>query len=475
VDVTGRAGLAPTGYGTGAGVGEVEGEGDPDLLLADLDGDRLWRNAGDGRFEHDPAALADGGRWSVTGSFFDLEPDGDLDLYLVRYVTLTPGVRCFAESTRRDYCGPAAYPPLPHRVLRNRGDGRFDDVSVESGIAATAAPGLGSIAIDSEADGRRDLYVANDGQPNLLWHNRGDGTLADEAPFAGVALSRDGLPLAGMGVDAGDADGDGDEDLFVTNLTGEVNSLYVNLGEGLFADRTAESGLAAPSLPWTGFGTAFVDADLDGWLDLVVVNGAVRLAHGSAGASRAEPAAGPAAAAAEAARHLRDLGQPGQLYRNRGGGRFASDEAAAGPLGEIAVARGLALGDVDGDGDADALVAHNGAAARLLLAEAPAPAAWVGAGPCPGVADASWLARHVVATRAAGERPSPAAPPPPPASLRRRPPPDASYASARDPRVVVGLGAGGAATALEVRGGETRTVWAEPPTGRYLLWCGEER
>jgi hypothetical protein len=506
VDVTVASGLAPTGYGTGVAVGDVDGDGAPDLLLADLDGDRLWRNTGEGRFARDEAALPDGGRWSVTGSFLDLEPDGDLDLYVVRYVAATPGVRCFAESTRPDYCGPAAYPPLPHRMLRNRGDGSFEDVSVGSGVAGTSAPGLGSVVVDHDGDGRRDVWVANDGQPNLLWRNRGDGTFADEAPFAGVALSRDGLARAGMGVDAGDADGDGDEDLFVTNLTGETNTLYVGLGDGLYADRTAESGLAAPSLPWTGFGTGFVDADLDGWLDLLVVNGAVRLAH--ANAPPAAPEAGPAeaggsegsgAGVAARARHLRQLGQPGQLYRNLGGGRFASDEAAAGPLGALAVARGLAIGDVDGDGGADAVVAATGGPARLLLAQprgqaattesgstagaAPGAAAegarWIGAGPCPGVADGPWLARtvRVEPARAPGapRGGAPGTAPPgtaPPAVLHRRPHRDGSYASSRDPRIVAGLGAGAAAAlSLDDRG--HRTTWRLPPTGRYLLWCGE--
>ena len=365
-----------------------------------------------------------------------------------------------------------------------------------SGIAGTPAPGLGSIALDHDGDGRRDLWVANDGQPNLLWRNRGDGTLADEAPFAGLALSRDGLARAGMGVDAGDADGDGDEDLFVTNLTGETNTLYVALGDGLYADRTAEAGLAAPSLPWTGFGTAFVDADLDGWLDLLVVNGAVRLAHGSApaatpGGGEGATEAGPAGAAAARAAHLRALGQPGQLYRNLGGGRYALDPAAAGPLGAAAVARGLAVGDVDGDGRLDALVAANGGPARLLLGQAGASPAersataaatptgagsgeagarWVGMGPCPGLADAAWLARRVVVERAAPATnggPSAA-----PSTLLRRPHRDGSYASARDPRVVAGLGVAGVAAALSLEGIGGRTTWRRPPLGRYLLWCG---
>ncbi|HEV8632470.1 MAG TPA: VCBS repeat-containing protein, partial [Thermoanaerobaculia bacterium] len=306
VDVTAKSGLVADGYGIGVAVGDFDGDGAPDLLLANLGEDRLWRNRGDGTFaDVTPPALRRSS-WSIGGTFFDADGDGDLDLYVVDYVEPTPGVKCFAESSRPDYCGPAAYRPLAGRLLRNDGSAsatRWADVSVASGVGKVTAPGLGVVVADLDSDGRLDLYVADDGAPNLLWHGRGDGTFAEEGLLSGTALSRDGLPRAGMGVDAGDADGDGDEELFVTNLTGETNTLYVNDGELLFEDRTAEAGLGAPSLPWTGFGTAFVDADLDGRLDLVVVNGAVRLAQGSAAAT--------------------PLAQPGQLYRNLGGGRFA--------------------------------------------------------------------------------------------------------------------------------------------------------
>jgi hypothetical protein len=191
----------------------------------------------------------------------------------------------------------------------------------------------------------------------------------------------------------------------------------------------------------------------------------VRLAHGAAPAS-------PAGAGDARALHLRNLGQPGQLYRNQGEGRFVSGEAAAGPLGAVAVSRGLAVGDVDGDGDADAVVAVNGGAARLLLSEPPPEASWVGLGPCPGVADAPWLARRVLVrrgTRAAAR--GAAVGGAPPVALLRRPHRDGSYASARDPRVVVGLGQDGIASAVELRGIAQGTTWIEPPPRRYLLWC----
>ncbi|HXT49415.1 MAG TPA: hypothetical protein VN811_00155, partial [Thermoanaerobaculia bacterium] len=255
------------------------------------------------------------------------------------------------------------------------------------------------------------------------------------------------------------------EELFVTNLTGEGSTLYVNDGATsgaaqpgggaglLFEDRTAEAGLSAPSRPWTGFGTAFVDADLDGGLDVLTVNGAVRLADVAAAEGGAAP------------EHATRLAQPSQLFRNLGGGRFAvAPPALAGEvIAERLVARGLALGDVDGDGDADAVVGLNDAAPRLWLAEAPAAASWLGVAPCPGIADAPWLARTVaVSTTPAGGVPL--------SALVRRPHRDGSYASALDPRVVVGLGSRGA-RAVELRGAGGTLRWNAPPVRSYLVWC----
>ena len=480
VEVTARAGLAPDGYGVAAAVGDYDGDGAPDLFVGNIGGDRLWRNRGDGTFvEETPEPLRRAG-WTSGASFFDADGDGDLDLYVVDYVEPVGGVHCFAESSRPDYCGPAAYKPLPDRLLRNdgasgRGAVQWTDLSGTSGIARAGGPGLGVIASDVDTDGKLDLFVANDGQPNFLWRNQGSGRFVDEGLLAGVALAREGLARAGMGVEAGDLDGDGDEELFVTNLSGEGNTLYISAGDALFEDRTAEAGLAAPSRPWTGFGTAFVDADLDGWLDLLVVNGAVRLAHAAN------------AIAGDASKPEAQLRQPAQLYRNRGGARFELlPPAVAGvALAEPRVARGVAVGDVDGDGDDDAVAALNEAAPRLWLAEAPAAASWVGVAPCPGVPDAPWLARTVdvaisnisaasaASVNVANATGQPAAAASAPAThLHRRPHRDGSYASSRDPRVVVGLGGANART-VELRGGGATLRWQDPPPRSYLLWCPE--
>ncbi len=479
VDVTARAGLRPGGYGVAAAVGDYDGDGAPDLFVGNIGGNRLWRNRGDGAFvEETPDPLRRPG-WTSGASFFDADGDGDLDLYVVDYVEPVPGVHCFAESSRPDYCGPAAYKPLPDRLLRNDGaaDGggavRWTDLSATGGIAGAGGPGLGVVASDADGDGRLDLFVANDGQPNFLWHNQGGGRFVEEGLVSGTALSRDGLARAGMGVEAGDLDGDGDEELFVTNLTGEGSTLYVNDSAALagssllFEDRTGEAGLSAPSKPWTGFGTAFFDADLDGWLDVLVVNGAVRLAD-------------VARATGGTAGGETRLGQPTQLYLNQGRGRFTlAPPATAGEVvSERLVARGLAVGDADNDGDADAVVGLNDAAPRLWLGQAPAAAAWLGVAPCPGVADAPWLARTATVTATATPTATPTAPTQPGSALpplRRRPHRDGSYGSARDPRVVAGVGTA-TPGAVELRGGGTTTLrWNAPAPRSYLLWCPEAR
>jgi len=433
----------------GVAAGDVDNDGDLDLYTTNYGANQLWKNRGDGSFGDATAASGAGhASWSVSAAFLDYDRDGWLDLFVANYVdySLEKNPACFAPTSRRDYCGPGDFPPLPATLLRNRGDGTFEDVSARAGIAAKPGPGLGVIAFDADADSWPDLYVANDGADNYLWLNRRDGTFREDGLLAGVAVNRLGRPEASMGVDAGDFDADGDEDIFKVNLTGETNTLYVNLGGGLFEDRTAETHVGRGSLPFTGFGTAWVDVDNDGWLDLPIFNGAVRLQE--EGLRRGEPY---------------PLAQTSQLYRNTGDGRFVeSTEEAGAAFQEPAVSRGAAFGDVDGDGDLDAVVANSNGPAWLLLNQAEGN---------------SWLAARVTAggRDAHGARVALESPGRP--TLWRRVHSDGSYASASDPRAHFGLGPSPGRPALAVLwpdGG--RTVWRDVVPRRVLvLAAGAER
>ncbi len=448
VDVTEASGLDARGYGMGVAVGDYDGDGFQDLYVTNYGPNELWRNLGDGTFADvtEEAGVGDP-LWGTSAAFFDADADGDLDLYVVNYVEfdLERNPRCFAPSSRRDYCGPSAFEPQPDRFYRNLGNGRFEDVTLKALVGYRPGPGLGVVSGEFNGDGRTDFYVANDGAVNQMWLNRGDGTFVDEALFAGTALNRYGRPEASMGVAAGDFDLDGDEDLFMTHLMGESNTLYVNDGSGLFEDRTTESGLGSASLPYTAFGTGWIDYDNDGRPDLLTLNGAVRILEEQAAAGDPFP-----------------LKQPSQLFRNLGG-RFEEVSAVAGPALTIPeVGRGAAFGDVDNDGDVDVLALVNNGPARLLVNEVGAGAAWLGI-VATGARGAPALGtRLAVGTDGAVRR----------QGVRT----DGSYCSANDPRVVFGLedAEGGEWVGASWPGGGAGR-WYRPPLRRYLALFERDR
>ena len=417
VDVTEASGIRATGYGMGAATGDFDNDGRVDLYLANFGSNQLWRNNGDGTFSDVTAkAGADDPRWSTGATFTDLDRDGWLDLFVLNYVdsTVENNVRCYAASTRRDYCGPSTFTPVTSRLLRNKKDGTFEDVSLRSGIGRKPGPGLGVVAADLDGDGWQDLFVANDGAANFLWINQKDLTFREDGLLSGVALNAAGRPEAGMGIALGDGDGDGDDDLLITHLTAETNTFYVNLGGGLFEDATARSGLGAPSLPFTGFGTSWLDVDNDGLLDLAAFNGAVNLAGAMGSGDGLAPYA-----------------QPDLLFRNLGGGKFADVSAEAGTAFRTPkVSRGAAFGDVDNDGDTDILVVDADSPVRLLINETGSRNPWLGLRLVTG-------ARVEVIRKGAP-------------SLWRRAATDGSYVSASDPRVLVGLGGASEVTGVKV-------------------------
>jgi len=361
-DVTAEAGLSPTAYGMGATAGDVDGDGDPDLYVTAYGPNTLFRNNGDGTFSDVTAAAGVGeDRWSTSAAFADVDADGDLDLYVANYVLFSIAAHplCAVPGTElSSYCHPALFPGLPDRFYRNRGDGTFEDATAAAGFAQADGKGLGVIFGDVDADGDQDLYVANDTTPNFLFLNRGDGTFEDGSLFSGTAFNAEGKAEAGMGVDFGDLDGDGLPELVVTNFDMETNGLYGNLGEGLFSDQRFVSRIAEPSLYRVGFGTALVDLDFDGDLDLAVANG-----HIITNIEVFPDKAG------------NTYRQPNQVLENVGQGRF--EPAPEAGLDEVLSSRGLAHGDLDGDGDVDLVITNSDDVAEVYENRTPSPGSFL--------------------------------------------------------------------------------------------------
>jgi len=378
--------------------------------------------------------------WTVSASFVDFDRDGWLDLFVGHYLTWDASLEtpCYGRSGRRVYCAPQVYRAQQSHLYRNNHDRTFTDVTVAAGLATQFGPALGVASADYNGDGWTDLYVANDREENQLWINRHDGTFENLGLISGTALGPFGQPKSGMGVDAGDVDDDGDEDLVVTNLAGEGHDLYINDGKGAFANTAAVAGIGHRSLPYTGFGAGWLDVDNDGWLDLLTVNGSVQI---------------PDTPSPEGA--LAPLGQARQLFRNLGNGRFEDATRAGGPalLREDA-GRGAAFGDIDNDGDTDVVVANNGGPAQLLLNAVGQRQHWVGLRlQTPSGSDA--LGARVSVTASGGR------------TRWRRARADGSYASANDPRVLVGLGSSAGPVSVRVIWPDGRTQDAHVEIDRY--------
>ena len=434
-DVTDRSGIDGSQYGMGVATGDVDNDGCVDLYLTNFGPNQMFRNNCDGTFtDVSKASGTDHTAFSVSASFVDYDRDGWLDLYVGNYLkySVEQDERCFRVSGERDYCPPTAYRPQPDRLYHNDGDGTFTDVTAMALAGGENGPTLGVTTADFNGDGWQDIYVANDNQDNVLWMNQRNGTFRNTALLSGVALTAEGKAEASMGVDAGDFDNDGDEDLFMTELTSEGSNLYVNDGAAAFEDHSARSGLGPRSLPYTGFGAAWFDFDNDGWLDILTVNGTI--------------------AAIEALQQAHDpfpLHQRKQLFRNLGNGQFedATDRAGA-VFRSSDVGRGAAFGDVDNDGDVDVLVGNGAGRTRLLINEIGSRNHWIGLRLVGGPSSRDMHGARVAIMRAVGP------------ALWRRARSDGSYASASDPRVLAGLGDSTEAPRV-------RVVW---PSGRVEEW-----
>jgi enediyne biosynthesis protein E4 len=433
-DVSAQAGLVPRSYGMGVAAADIDNDGWTDLYLTRLGADVLLKNNGNGTFTDvfARAGLSDPG-WTVAASFFDMDRDGWLDLFVPSYVrySLASDIECIAPTGVRDYCSPQSYVPLPGRLFWNMGRGIFQDVTLNSGIAKEYGPALGTITFDADRDGWPDVYVANDGTENQLWLNRRNRSFVNNAVLAGVAVNGSGKAEGSMGVDAGDFDNDGDDDLVIANLTGEGATLYENDGTGIFRDVAAARQLRPRSLAYTGFGAAWFDADNDGWLDILTVNGAIETIQALAAVGDSFP-----------------LHQRKQLFRNVAGTRFDDVTAEAGAaFATSEVGRGAAFGDIDNDGDVDVVVANNNGRLRLLVNERGNRSRWLGVRVLTDRGRDAFGAQVQLVLADGTTR-------------QRRVRSDGSYASANDPRVLFGLGDRGEPRRLRVR-------W---PDGRVSEW-----
>jgi len=361
-DVTDEAGVGDAGYGMGCAIGDYDGDGDPDIFVTNVGPNVLYRNDGQGTFtDVSVDAGVDHPGLGSSCAFGDLNGDGNLDLFVTNYInwSIATELDCSGNGGQPDYCSPKNYQAsAPDLLYMNQGDGTFREVGEERGTRNFFGNGLGVAFGDFDGDGSQDIYVTNDGNPNQLWLNDGEGQFVNKAVGWGCSVNVNGLAEAGMGVAVVDCDQDGDLDLFMTHLRAETNTYYENRN-GYFKDMTALSGLASASRDSTGFGLGFCDFDHDGTLDLYVANGRVT--------SDAEVIV------------EEDLyAEPNQVFRGVGGIRF-EEVFPRGGTQDLLVhsSRGAAIGDLDNDGDMDLVVNNSHGPAYLLINVVADPEAWV--------------------------------------------------------------------------------------------------
>jgi len=350
-DVTKRAGLDMEMYGLGVAVGDFNNDGFPDLFISSVGQSRLFQNTGKGTFVDVTERSGIGNRqgFSTSALWFDYDRDGHLDLFVCNYVKWSPAqdVFCSLDAKHKSYCTPEAYRGATSWLFHNRGNGTFEDVTATSGIFDSSSKSLGAAMLDHDQDGWIDLFVANDTQPNKLYQNKRDGTFEDVALKAGVAFSEDGKARAGMGVDVADYDNSGIPGLVVTNFDNEMLGFYRGTKGGSYIDVAPRSNIGKLSQRSLGFGCFFFDADLDGLLDLLVVNGHID----------------------DTVRNVRadtNYEQPPHLFLNRGSEGFIDVATEAGAeFARPKVGRGAAFGDIDNDGDLDVLITTNQGPAHL--------------------------------------------------------------------------------------------------------------
>ena len=364
-DVTQKAGVAGAGYSMGVAVGDFDNDGYPDIFVAGMNRNLLFHNNGDGTFtdvtdKAGVSGLANGKKmWSVGAAWLDYDNDGLLDLFVSNYVGWTPETNkvCGAPGNRLS-CSPVLYSGTPNTLYRNNGDGTFTDVSQATGIAKFVGKGMGLAVADYDNDGFPDIFVANDNERNFLFHNLGGRTFEEVGLNAGVAYTEDGVPASSMGVDFRDLNNDGRPDLVLTALAGEVFSVRLNAGGGLFDDYSYQSGLGLAAVSMSGWSIGAYDFDNDGHKDLFLTN-----SHVSENVN--------------AYSHLY-YKQHNAIFRNHGNAKFENLSGPAGLADATPLAhRGSAFGDLNNDGGMDVVVSAIGDPAEILYNASPGLGHWI--------------------------------------------------------------------------------------------------
>jgi enediyne biosynthesis protein E4 len=442
-DVTERAGVKGEGYSMGVAAGDYDADGFCDLYVTAYGSNILYRNRGDGTFEDTTKrAKVSGSGWSTSAGWLDYDRDGRLDLFVARYADwdfekgsiycgdLRPGFRA--------YCHPDNFKGLSNLLFHQKADGTFEDVSAQAKITDPNGKGLGVAFADFDNDGWTDILVANDSVRQQLYRNNGDGTFEDVALMAGAGYDENGKTFAGMGIDARDYDNDGLPDIFITALSNETYPLYRNNGDGSFTYATNSTGVGQITLLYSGWGTRFLDADNDGWLDIFVAQGHVL-------------------DTVEKTSSYLTYRQPPLLMRNTGKG-FVNVSATAGqPFSKPLAARGAAFGDLDNDGDTDIVVGVVDGSPAVLRNEGTRNH-WLGVSLAGAKGNRQGLGAHITVTDASGRK------------LSQEVTRAGSYLSSNDPRLIFGLGATTSIKTVEVRwpGGRTQRIM-NPPPDRYLI------
>jgi hypothetical protein len=441
-DVSAGSGLDVTGYGMGVAVGDVNNDGWPDVLVTEYGRVRLFLNQRQGLFRDvtEEAGL-ENPYWSTSAAFFDYDRDGWLDLVVANYVDYDPTHPCYDATGAPEFCGPQGFPGSVTKLFHNPGgpsaapgaSRRWDDVTVSSGLFRRPGPALGVVCADFDGDRWPDIFVTDDARPNRLFLNQHDGTFSEEATRRGLAYNAMGEAPANMGIALGDIDGDGQFDIFVTHLSEEYHTLWVQTPRGLFQDRTMPAGLTA--MPWrgTGFGTVLADFDNDGALDLALVNGRIKRERAT------PPFVVPPSGGSSPRDFWLPYAQRSQLFANDGKGRFSDVSALnAAFCSQPIVGRGLLCGDLDNDGALDLIATSIAGPARLYRNVVPPRWHWLiirATDPALGGRDAYGAE---VTVQAAGRR------------WWRLLNPAYSFLSSNDARVHFGLGAAANVDAIRV-------------------------